>query len=113
MNASNKSSHTTHWHVSLGSTTGTGDWAFFSDGTGTFRVTTPFINCPNNGIGDFGWTRLGPDALLVNLAEDVRCGPVHTNFSSISGSFSEGVFTAILDGNPSRRTFALRSGSLP
>ena len=76
-------------------------------------MVTPLINRANQGIGDFTWTRLSSNALLVNLARDVRCGPPFTNFSSIQGPFSSGTFTTILDGNPSRRTFSLQSGALP
>ena len=112
-NGSSKASHTTHWHLSLGSTTATSDWAFFTNGTGAFRLTTPGFGCANQGIGDFSWTRLSSDALLVNLTRDVRCGPPRTNFSNIQGSFSSGTFTANLDGNATARTFALQSGALP
>ncbi len=113
-NATSKASHTTHWHVDLG--TGgyaTGDWAFFTDGTGTFRLVSPGSNCTNQGTGDFTWTRLGSDALLVNLALDQFCGPTFTNFANIIGSTSTGQFTTALDGNPYPRPFFLQSGALP
>ena len=113
-NAMSKTSHTTHWHVDLG--TGgyaTGDWAFFEDGTGVFRLVRPASTCANQGIGDFTWTRLGSDALLVNLTLDQFCGPTFTNFANIMGSISNGQFTTALDGNPFPRPFFLQSGALP
>ena len=102
VNASSKAGHTNYWHVNLGSTTGTSDWAFFADGTGTYQQSS----LAPQGV-DFIWAKLGPDALLVNLAI-----PPFTNFSSISGSISSGTFTVILDGNPTARTFVLTSGQL-
>ena len=36
VNSSSKSTYAHYWHVDLGSTTGTSDWAFFGDGTGTY-----------------------------------------------------------------------------
>ncbi len=113
-NASSKASHTTHWHVDFGTQAyATGDWAFFTDGTGTFRLVSPGSNCTNQGTGDFTWTRLGSDALLVNLTKNLSCGPAFTNFSNIEGSFSSGTFTTALDGNPYPRPFTLQSGALP
>ena len=112
-NAADKASHPTHWHVDLGSTYATGDWAFFADGTGAFRLVSPATYCANGGIGSFTWTRLGSDALLVNLALDQFCGPTFTNFANIVGSISSGQFTTALDGNPYPRPFVLQSGALP
>lgn len=114
VNATSKASHTTYWHVDLG--TGgyaTGDWAFFADGTGTFRLVRPASSCANQGTGDFTWTRLGSDALLVNLSLDQFCGPTFTNFAGIVGSISSGQFTTGLDGNSYPRPFFLQSGTLP
>ena len=102
LNAPNKSSYTTYWNIYLGSTTGTSDWAFFADGTGTYRQS--FL--APQGV-DFTWTKLGSDALLVTISVQT-----FTNFSSISGSITNGTFTAILDGNPTARTFVLTSGTL-
>ena len=102
VNAPSQAGNTNYWHVDFGSTTGTSDWAFFADGTGTYQQS--FL--APQGV-DFTWTKLGPDALLVNTAI-----PPFTNFSSIGGSISNGTFTAILDGNPTAGTFVLRSGQL-
>ena len=103
VNASSKAGHTNYWHVNLGSTTGTSDWAFFADGTGTYQQSS----LAPQGV-DFIWTKLGSDALLVNIAIQIP----FTNFSSIGGSISSGTFTAILDGNPTARPFVLTSGQL-
>ena len=113
-NATSKASHTTHWHVDFGTQAyATGDWAFFADGTGAFRLVRPATYCANQGIGDFTWTRLGSDALLVNLALDKFCGPTFTNFANITGDISTGQFTTALDGNPYPRPLFLQSGALP
>ena len=103
INSSTKSTHTTYWHIYLGSTTGTSDWSFFADGTGTFRQS--FL--APNGL-DFTWTKLGDDAMLMNIGVST-----FKNFSEIRGSISDGTFTVVLDGNPTRRTFVLTAGSLP
>ncbi len=112
-NGTSKASHTTHWFVNFYASSTTGDWAFFADGTGAFRVRGPGSACANQGIGDFTWTRLGSDALLVNLALDPLCGPTFTNFANIIGSISTGQFTTALDGNPYPRPFFIQSGALP
>ncbi len=113
-NATSKASHTTHWHVDFGTQAyATADWAFFADGTGVFRLVRPDTYCANQGTGDFTWTRLGSDALLVNLALDPLCGPTFTNFANIIGSISTGQFTTALDGNPYPRPFFIQSGALP
>ncbi len=103
VNASSKPGYTNYWNVYLGSTTGTSDWAFFADGTGTYQQSS----LAPQGV-DFIWTKLGPDALLVHIAIQIP----FTNFSSISGSISSGTFTVILDGNPTARTFVLTAGQL-
>ncbi len=73
----------------------------------------PASTCANQGIGEFTWTRLGSDALLVNLNLDQFCGPTFTNFANITGSISNGQFTTALDGNAFPRPFFLQSGTLP
>lgn len=103
INSSTKSTHGTYWHIYLGSTTGTSDWAFYSDGTGTFKQAS----LAPSGV-DFTWTKLGGDAMLVNMNV-----AIFKNFSEIIGSVSDGTFTVILDGNPTRRTFVLTAGVLP
>ena len=103
INSSTKSTHATYWHIYLGSTTGTSDWSFYSDGTGTFFQSWL---APNGE--DFTWTKLGDDAMLVNMNVTI-----FKNFSEIRGSISDGTFTVVLDGNPTRRTFVLNAGSLP
>ena len=113
-NAASKAGHTTHWRVDFGTQAyATGDWAFFADGTGAFRLVRPASTCANQGIGEFTWTRLGSDALLVNVTLDQFCGPTFTNFANITGSISNGQFTTALDGNPFPRPFFLQSGALP
>ena len=102
VNALNQATYTNHWHVNLGSTTGTSDWAFFADGTGRYQQS--FL--APQGL-DFTWSQLGPDALLVTISVQT-----FTNFSSLNGSIGSGTFTAILDGNPSARTFVLTVGQL-
>ena len=103
VNASSKANYTNYWNVYLGGTTGTSDWAFFADGTGTYKQS--FL--APQGV-DFTWTELGSDALLVNIPIQIP----FTNFSSINGSISSGTFTAILDGNPTARTFVLNAGQI-
>ena len=102
INAPDKASYSNYWHVDLGSTTGTSDWAFFADKTGTYKQS--FL--APQGV-DFTWSKLGSDALLVTISVQT-----FTNFSSIAGSISSGTFTVILDGNPSARTFVLTAGQL-
>ena len=103
INSSTKSTNATYWHIYLGSTTGTSDWAFYSDGTGTFQQTS----LAPSGV-DFTWTKLGDDAMLVDIGV-----ATFKNFSEITGSISDGTFTVVLDGNPTRRTFVLTAGLLP
>lgn len=102
VNSSNKATYTNYWHVDLGSTTGTSDWAFFADGTGTYYQS--FL-APQTV--DFTWTKLGSDALLVSISVQT-----FTNFSTLNGSISNGTFTVILDGNPTARTFVLTAGQM-
>ena len=84
----------THWHVDLR------DRRFMRQATGrssrrnrSLRLVRPASTCANQGIGEFTWTRLGSDALLVNLTVDQFCGPTFTNFANITGSISNGQFT--------------------
>jgi hypothetical protein len=100
INASSQANHTSYWHVNIGA--GTSDWAFFADGTGRYKHPT---NAPQ-GVG-FTWTQLGSDALLIDIAMST-----FKNLSSINGSISKGTFTALLDGNPTARTFVLTAGQL-
>jgi hypothetical protein len=103
MNAVNHAGMDNYWHVSLGSTSGTSDWAFFSDGTGRFRRS----NYPATDGEDFTWTKLSSTALLVSSSYALP----FTNFREISGSKSSGSFTCKLDTNDTIRTFALQAGS--
>ena len=103
INAGNHAGMDTYWHVDLGSTSGTSDWAFFSDGTGRFRRQ----NYPATSGEDFTWTKLSSTALLVSSSYALP----FTNFREISGSKSSGSFTCKLDTNDTIRTFALQSGS--
>ena len=103
MNAANHAGMATYWHVALGSTSGTSDWAFFSDGTGRFRRS----NYPATDGEDFTWTKLSSTALLVSSSYALP----FTNFREISGSKSSGSFTCKLDTNDTRRTFALQGDS--
>jgi hypothetical protein len=100
VNASSQANHTSYWHVDIGA--GTSDWAFFTDGTGRYEHT----RLAPQGV-DFTWTRLGADALLIDIAIQT-----FKNMSSISGSIGKGTFTALLDGNPTARTFVLTAGQL-
>ena len=100
VNASSQVNHTSYWHVAIGA--GTSDWAFFADGTGRYKHST----LAPQGV-DFTWTRLGSDALLIDIAI-----LTFKNLSSISGSIGKGTFTALLDGNPTARTFVLTAGQL-
>jgi hypothetical protein len=100
VNASSQANHTNFWHVDLGA--GTSDWAFFANGTGRYKHST----LAPQGV-DFTWSRLGSDAMLVDIAI-----LTFKNLSSISGSISKGTFTALLDGNPTARTFVLTAGEL-
>jgi hypothetical protein len=102
VNAVNHAGMDTYWHVALGSTSGTSDWAFFSDGTGRFRRS----NYPATDGEDFTWTKLSSTALLVSSSYALP----FTNFREISGSKSSGSFTCKLDTNDTIRTFALQSG---
>ncbi len=102
VNSSSKATYTNYWHVNLGSTTGTSDWAFFADGTGTYYQS--FL-APQTV--DFTWTKLGSDALLVSISVQT-----FTNFSALNGSISNGTFVVILDGNPTARTFVLTAGQM-
>jgi hypothetical protein len=103
VNAVNHAGMDTYWHVALGSTSGTSDWAFFADGTGRFRRT----NYPATDGEDFTWTKLSSTALLVSSSYALP----FTNFREISGSKSSGSFTCKLGTNDTNRTFALQSGS--
>ena len=100
LNASSQADQTNYWHVAIGA--GTSDWAFFADGTGRYQHST----LAPQGV-DFTWTRLGSDALLIDIAI-----ATFKNLSSISGSISKGTFTALLDGNTTPRTFVLTAGQL-
>lgn len=104
LNGPDLDSMSTYWHIDLGSTSGTGDWAFFEDGTGIFR--RGIIVAGAWTTASFTWTKIGPAALLAD-GENLP----YTNFREIDGSISEGSFTAKLDTNETRRTFALQSGS--
>lgn len=103
VNAASHAGMDTYWHVDLGSTSGTSDWAFFSNGTGRFRRS----NYPATNGEDFTWTKLSSTALLVSSSYALP----FTNFREISGSKSSGSFTCKLDTNDTNRTFALQSGS--
>ncbi len=103
INAVSHAGMDTYWHVALGSTSGTSDWAFFSDGTGRFRRQ----NYPATNGEDFTWTKLSSTALLVSSSYALP----FTNFREISGSKSSGSFTCKLDTNDTNRTFALQGGS--
>ena len=99
VNGESPSSYDTYWELDL---SGGGEWAFLADGSGVYRHGA---FAPDGA--DFAWEQLGDDALLLTI--DV---PSITNFAQIEGGISEGLFTAVLDGNPTRRTFVLRSGTL-
>ena len=105
INAANRASHSTHWHLNLGSTLGTSDWSFWADGTGAYRQGT---NAANGRL--FTWTKLGPDSLLISGLDGVP--GVAQTWSAILGSISLGVFDVELDDNPTVRTLTLRSGAI-
>lgn len=105
VNAADRATHTTHWHLNLGSTLGTSDWSFWADGTGAYRQGT---NAPNGRL--FTWIKLGPDSLLIQGLDGVP--GVAPTWSAIAGSIALGVFDVELDDNPTVRTLTLRSGSI-
>lgn len=112
LNGPTRSDHATHWHIAMGSTLATSDWAFFADGTGVLRQN---VVAPAGEV--FRWIQVGPDAFIVDVRRPL-CGPfggcwnAFDNFSDLTGSFSAGTFTVTLDGNPTRRTFVLEAGGL-
>ena len=104
VNAVDRASHTDYWFLYLGGTLGTSDWSFFTDGTGAYRQS---VQAPSGRT--FTWAKLGPSSLTVSGLDGLAAIP--SVWTEIDSS-TPGLFTVILDGNPTARTLALTVGTI-
>jgi hypothetical protein len=108
LNGSTKASAVTHWTRTIGALEiGIG---FYADGTASFR------KC--GVLTDITWTRTGPASISVQ-GVSWSCSSVPgfqgtiSSFTQISGSLSDGQFSATVDlnGTPTAQTWVVAAGS--